>query len=74
MTIKKQKKLKKFLVLKCWMFSLEDRRLFLYLGRPLWWPRNRLINCNLKKDFFKAVTCYSFDHQTLVPDPDPDSH
>jgi hypothetical protein len=39
----KQKKVEKFHVFKCWMFSFQGWRLLLLLGRPLWGPRVKLI-------------------------------
>ena len=41
MTHESEKKIRKFHVLRCWMFFFESWRLFLLLGCPLLGPRNR---------------------------------
>ncbi len=58
--IEKSIKVKKFLVLKCWMFSFEGS--FLYIGHPLWRPRIKLIGIFDKTTFIfvSAVNFFQF--------------
>ncbi len=58
MTHKNTKKVKKFNVLKCCMFSLKDWGLFLELGRPSWRCRDKLEYLKKKFWFFSDVKLF----------------
>ncbi len=51
--------------LKCWMFSFEDWRLFLLLGRPSWRRRDKKLRFFIRTNLiFFTCKFYNLDHQS----------